>query len=160
MARAEVFVEGFVAKDPESRAAGNHTITTVTVPVKQEKRDREGKWVADTDRDGKEIVVWWEAEFWNEYGDVVASTIRKGDLVQVRGDARPRAFSKNDGTAGLAATIVNATVAKVVRRPSRNAQHGSGASGGSGAGQRSPEPQNGVQGGFQGGGFDAPEEPF
>lgn len=136
MAKAEIYLEGFVSKDPESRAAGNHTITTVTVPVEQ-GRVKDGQWVADTDQQGNKIVVWWEAEFWNEHGDVVAANIHKGDLVQVRGEARPRVYVKNDGGAGLSAVVVNASVAKVVRKPSRG---GAGASGG--AGWHNPAPND------------------
>lgn len=146
MAKSEITVEGFVAKAPESRAAGNHTITTVAIP-EEVGRMKDGQWVPDMDKDGNKIVVWWEAEFWNEHGDVVAASIGKGDAVIVRGTPRPRAFVKNDGTAGMSATIVNPTIGKTVRRPSRNAQQGSGGGFVAGAGQPSQDPWNAPQNG-------------
>ena len=157
MAKSEITVEGFVARNPEARAAGSHTVTTVVVPEEQ-GRMKDGQWVADTDQQGNKIVVWWEAEFWNEHGDVVAATITKGDLVIMRGNPRPQAFVKKDGTAGLRPVIASATVAKVVRRPSRN---GSGSGWASGAGVGSSggvsSPQN-ADSGF-GSGF-GDEQPF
>lgn len=158
MATAKITVEGFVAKDPESRDAGQHRITTVTIPVEQ-GRKKDGQWVADTDQQGQKIVHWWEAEFWNEFGDEVAQTIRKGALVTVTGEPRPRAYLKKDGTAGIADTIVNASIAQVVRRPAR----GGGFGGGNGApaaqqwGAGANGPQNGAQG--FGGGFED-DSPF
>lgn len=156
MAKAEISVEGFVSKDPESRAAGSHTVTSVTVPVEQ-GRMKDGAWVADTDQQGNKIVVWWEGEFWNEYGDVVAATVRKGDLVVLRGEARPSAYSKNDGTAGLRASIVNGSVAVLVARPRRDR---SGGGSGGGQGGWSQPAQNAPQTGAQGFGGFPDEEPF
>ncbi len=126
---AKITVEGFVSKDPETRDAGQHRITTVTVPVEQ-GRMKDGQWMPDVDQNGQKIVHWWEAEFWNEHGDAVSQAITKSMLVTITGEPRPRAYLKKDGTAGLAETIVNATVAQVVRRPSRQQpQGGAGQSG-------------------------------
>lgn len=125
MSKATTTVEGWVAKDPETRQAGNHRITTVTVPVEQ-GRMKDGAWVADVDERGEKIVHWWEGEFWNDYGDAVASAIRKGALVELKGEPRPRAYPKKDGGVGIAETIVNGTVAEVVRRPSRQGGFGGG----------------------------------
>ena len=61
---------------------------------------------------------------------IKASADPKGYLVRVEGEPWPRPFVKNDGTAGIAATITNPMISIVVRRPSR---------------------QNQGQGGFQGG---------
>lgn len=151
MAKANITVEGFVAKSPESRAAGSHAITTVTIPVEQ-GRMKDGQWVADTDQAGQKIVAWWEAEFWNEYGDAVAQAVSKGDLVTVTGEARPRVYAKNDGTPGQGLSIVNGQIAVVVRRPARGG--GSGGQSQSEWAQPSPAPQNAQQGGF-GNGFDS-----
>lgn len=155
MAKASITVEGFVSKAPESRAAGNHTITSVTIPVEQ-GRMKNGEWVPDTDQQGQKIVHWWEAEFWNEHGDVVAQTVGKGDLVTVTGEPRPRVYAKNDGTPGMSLSIVNAQIGVVVRRPSR--QQGQG--GGNGAGWHNPASaqSSGAANDRFGGGFG--DEPF
>lgn len=124
MAKANITIEGYVAKDPESRAAGNHTITSVTIPVEQ-GRMKDGQWVVDTDQQGNKIVVWWVAEFWNEHGDVVASQVRKGSLVTVTGEARPSVYvSKQDGSPRLSALVVNGQLAVVVPRPKRGGGQG------------------------------------
>lgn len=114
-----IHLEGFVAKAPESRAAGNHTITAVTVAVNQ-GRMKDGQFVPDKNRDGVEIVRWWEAEFWNEHGDAVQHAVSKGDLVQIVGEPRPEVYQKNDGSPGLGLRIAGKSIAVVVRRPSRN----------------------------------------
>lgn len=161
MANARINIEGFVAKNPEQRQTGNHTVTTVTIPV-EKGRMKDGQWVADTDKDGQKVVVWWEAEFWNEHGQQVAQEIQKGYLVRVEGEPWPRAFVKNDGTAGLTATITNPTISIVVRRPSRQ-NHGQGgfqggpnASGAPQAGGWSSDGGNGAQNADFGGGFNEP----
>lgn len=128
MATDKITVEGFVSKDPEQLEAGQHRITSVTVPVEQ-GRMKDGQWVADTDQQGQKIVRWWEAEFWNEQGDAIGQTIRKGQLVTITGEPRPRAFVRNDGTAGLSFAIANPSIGVMVRRPAR----GGGSGGGSGA---------------------------
>lgn len=160
MAKSEITVEGFVARNPEARAAGSHTVTTVVVPEEQ-GRMKDGQWVADTDKDGNKIVVWWEAEFWNEHGDVVAANVSKGDLVVVRGNPRPQAYVKKDGAAGLRPVIANATVAKVVRRPARGQGGGFGGGSAQGQGDWAQPPANAPQNADFGGGFaDEESQPF
>lgn len=158
---SRINIEGFVAKNPEQRQAGNHTVTTVTVPVEKGRR-KDGQWVADTDKDGQKVVVWWEAEFWNEYGQQVAQEIQKGYLVRVEGEPWPKAYVKNDGSAGLAGTITNPTISIVVRRPSRQNntqggfQGGPAATGAPQTGGWSSGDANAPQNGDIGGGFDEP----
>ena len=161
MAKSTITVEGFVSKDPEVREAGSHRIVTVTVPEEQ-GRMKDGQWVPDIDKNTNEkIVHWWQAEFWNEYGDEIAKAVRKGTLVTVTGSPRPRAYLKNDGTVGISNTIANGTLAVVVRRPARGGGNGGG-SGGPGDQWAQPA-TNGSQGGAQSfpdpGGFDS-EQPF
>ena len=157
-----IHLEGFVAKDPESRAAGNHTITSVTVAVNQ-GRMKDGKFVNDTDRDGKEIVRWWEAAFWNEHGDAVQHSVHKGDLVQIIGEPRPEVYAKNDGTPGLGLRIAGKSIAVVVRRPSRGGGQG-GSTGGFGGGNSSTGGNASQTGGQEwanpGASFDGTEAPF
>ncbi|KUF05547.1 single-stranded DNA-binding protein [Leucobacter sp. G161] len=123
MATADITIEGFVAKPAETRQAGSGTVTTITVPVEQ-GRMKDAQWVPDTDKAGQKITHWWEAEFWNEYGAQVGQEIQKGYLVHIEGEPRPRAYVKNDGTAGIALTIVNPTISIIVRRPSRQQPQG------------------------------------
>ena len=161
MAKSTITVEGFVSKDPEVREAGAHRIITVTVPEEQ-GRMKDGQWVPDTDQQGNKIVHWWQAEFWNEYGDEIAKAVRKGTLVTVTGSPRPRAYLKNDGTVGISNTIANGTLAVVVRRPARGGGNGGG-SGGPATQQAqeawgAPQGDPGAGGGFDADGFN--ERPF
>lgn len=142
-----IHLEGFVAKDPESRAAGNHTITSVTVAVNQ-GRMKDGEFVPDLDKSGEKIVRWWEAGFWNEHGDAVQHAVHKGDLVQIVGEPRPEVYAKNDGTPGMGLRIAGKSIAVVVRRPARGQGGGSGQGGGF-AGGNSSGGANGAQGGAQ-----------
>lgn len=156
--QARIDIEGYVAKNPETRQAGNHTVTTVTIPINHAKRNRQtGEWEPERDKDGNEIVSWYDCEFWNEYGVQIAQEIQKGYHVRVTGEPRARAYTKNDGSAGLSLTVVNPTISIIPRRPSRNAQGGSSAPGAASAGEWSSPAQNGAPNGAEGfgGGFDS-----
>ena len=169
MATSHIRVEGFVAKDPEQRAAGNHTITTVTVPITQGRR-KDGQFIPDTDDAGNEITHWYEGEFWNEYGQQVGQEIRKGYLVELEGEPRSRAYVKKDGTAGIQNSIVNARVKIIVRRPKREQgggyqqPQGQGVWGHPNVAGPNPWDQSPSQGqpagGNFGGGFDDDSQPF
>lgn len=125
--RAKIDIEGYVAKDPETRKAGQHTVTTVTIPVNHSKNNRQtGEWEPERDKDGNEVVSWYECEFWNEYGAQIAQEIQKKYHVRVTGDLRCRAYVKNDGTAGLSMTVVNPTISIIPRRPPRGGQQQGG----------------------------------
>ncbi|MCS4277379.1 single-strand DNA-binding protein [Mycetocola sp. BIGb0189] len=115
MAELTIDLEGFVSKDPEQRTAGAHTVTEVTVPwTERRKNSQTGQWEDYGD------PVWLSASFWNEHGEVVGITVSKGDLVRVKGTGiKTRAYQKNDGTTGIQVEIVNPEISVLVRRPAR-----------------------------------------
>ena len=154
---SRITVEGFVAKDPEQRQAGQHTVTTVTVPVGRGRR-KNGEWVPDKDDQGKEITDWFDAEFWNEYGAQVGQELMKGYLVKIEGTPQTRAYVKKDGTAGVQNLIVNPEIFIKVKRPSRNTAPvapggGFGDSSGQAWGNVPPVQNQAANGGFGNDGF-------
>lgn len=155
-----VTVEGFVATPPESRAAGNHTVTTVLIPVSRRERV-DGRWQDKTDDQGKSVADWWRAEFWNDHGDHVQHTVKKNDLVQVTGIPQPDLFTRNDGTVGLRLVVTNPTIGVIVRRPPR--QQAQGASSGTSPTGDTSAPWNGAQNQERsafGGGLGDSDQPF
>jgi single-stranded DNA-binding protein len=116
MSKATITIEGFVSSDPETRAAGNHRVTEVTVPYTPSKLV-DGQWINEDEK-----TVWFVTSFWNELGDAVAGTVRKGSFVTITGTAGMEAFLRKDGSAGGKVTISKATIAVVVRSGARPAR--------------------------------------
>lgn len=114
MSKATTTIEGFVSKDPETKDVNGHRVVEVTVPHtprRQNKQTREWEDAGDTQ--------WWVASFWDQDGDAILASVRKGSLVTVTGQPEPRAYSKNDGTAGIALGLKFATLG-VIPKAERN----------------------------------------
>lgn len=119
MSKHTITIEGFVAKDPESSAAGSHTKTTVTIPVTPRKKQG-NEWVDDDEK-----TIWWEAEFWDEHGDVIQHTVRKGDLVTVTGSPEIRPYTTKDGSARYSARVTGRVALGVIPRARKSSPGGS-----------------------------------
>jgi single-strand DNA-binding protein len=113
MSKATLTIEGFVAKEPEPRDAGQHRVVEVVVPVTPSRKVN-GEWVEE-----KEKTVWFEATFWDEHADVVMNEVRKGSLVQLTGGVELEVYKKRDGEPGAKVKLSFPTIAVVVRRPKR-----------------------------------------
>lgn len=112
MAKATITVEGFVAKDPETRSVTGHTITEVSVPVTPQRKNKSGGWEDSGD------TVWYKVPFWDEHGDVVAQSVRKGTLVTVTGTPKLDLYVR-DGNAAGTIVLDFASLAVVARKPKR-----------------------------------------
>ncbi|QWT24958.1 single-stranded DNA-binding protein [Subtercola sp. PAMC28395] len=115
MARATITIEGYVAKDPETRQVTGHRITSVTVPVTPQKKDGNGGYVDSGE------TVWYTAEFWDEHGLSVAEVVRKGQLVTVTGNLDITQREK-DGRTYVNQTVSFGNIAVLVPRKRSSSQ--------------------------------------
>lgn len=154
-----ITVVGNLTADPELRFTGSGvpfaSFTIASTPRTFDRRANEWK-------DGEALFL--RCIVWREFAEQCAQSLSKGVRVIARGELKQRTYDDKDGQRRTAYELDVDEVGPSLRYATAQVtraqrQHGSGASGGSGAGQWSPEPQNGVQGGFQGGGFDD-EQPF
>lgn len=112
MAKATLTIEGFAAKDPETRSVTGHTITEVSIPVTPQKKNQQGEW-EDTG-----TTVWYKVPFWDEHGESIGELVRKGTLVTVTGIPKLDLYVK-DGNAAGSIVLDFATLAVVARKPKR-----------------------------------------
>ena len=117
MAKAVITIEGFVARDPETRNVTGHTITQVTVPVTPQKKNRDGAYEDSGD------TIWYQAEFWDEHGDRIASDIRKGMLVTLTGGLEVKTWATADKS-GVNVNVTFPTIGVIVRKPKRDGSNG------------------------------------
>ena len=117
MARATITIEGFVSADPETRDVTGHTITKVTIPVTPQKKNAQGDYEDNGD------TIWYQAEFWDEYGKVVSESIRKGMLVTVTGGLEVKTWESN-GKSGVNVNVTFPTIGIIVRKPKRDGSGG------------------------------------
>jgi len=113
MARATITIEGFASSDPETRDVTGHTITKVTIPVTPQKKNAQGDYEDNGD------TIWYQAEFWDEHGQTVAETIRKGMLVTVSGGLEVKTWESN-GKSGVNVNVTFPTIGVIVRKPKRD----------------------------------------
>lgn len=111
MSKSAISIEGFVANELGLREAGGKNVLDVSIPVTPQ-RLVDGKWedVGET--------VWWRASFWEDHAGAVLMGVEKGSLVTVTGTGvRVDTYTKNDGTTGVNLSVINPTIAAVIRRP-------------------------------------------
>ena len=144
MARATITIEGFVSKDPETRNVTGHTITSVTIPVTPQKKDGNGEYVDNGD------TVWYQVELWDEHGQAAAQAVSKGTLVTATGNLDIQVREK-DGKTYVNTVIAFASLAVVVRKPSRGTTGSTQTRQGGGDDEpwpaTAPKPETGAQGG-------------
>lgn len=116
MSRATIQIEGFVARDPESREVTGHTIVQVVVPVTpQKKNPQTNQWEDAGD------TIWYQAQFWDEHGQAILATVAKGMLVTLTGGLEVKQWSAGDKS-GVNVNVVFPTIGVVVRKPKRGEQ--------------------------------------
>ena len=113
MSKGNITIEGFASKDPETRTVTGHTVTTVTVPIQEQKKNQQGGY------DDIGEAVWYDAEFWDEHGTAVASMVRKGTPVIITGSLRVTKWAKDDKS-GVNTIIANSTISIPIRKPKRD----------------------------------------
>lgn len=152
---AQVFLSGYVAKEPKYRiTSSGHSAVTLRVGYTPRRMDREsGEWM-----DGATSFV--TVVCWRKLAENVATCLRKGEPVLVRGRLQVRPYEK-DGQARLAVEIEASSVGhdlargvanfqRARRQPGETALGRAGLPGGNGPGHgdgNGPGGTNGLGGG-------------
>lgn len=85
----EVRLIGNLTKDPESRAAGQHTIASFSIAVNRRSKNPDGS--------AKEEVSFFDCEAWNKTGELVMQYLKKGRTVLVGGRLQQDRWEAQDG---------------------------------------------------------------
>lgn len=117
MSRATITIDGYLSKDPEMRRTqGGDAVLALSVPFQRSKRNQDGSYenVGET--------TWWQVTLWKEQAEAYASLLKKGSHVFVQGIPEVKTFQKNDGTSGIDAQVLFATVGIMPRAQQRQQQ--------------------------------------
>lgn len=85
----KVMLIGNLTKDPESRAAGQHTIASFAIAVNRRSKGQDGQ--------AKEDVSFFDCEAWNKTGELVMTYLKKGRTVLVEGRLQQDRWESQDG---------------------------------------------------------------
>lgn len=91
-----ISVCGNLTRDPETRTAGNSTVTKLSI--------------ADNYRvKGEKLTAFYNVSVWGRQGEAAAEHLSKGSCVFVNGELHPREYQKGTGETGISLDIENAT---------------------------------------------------
>jgi single-strand DNA-binding protein len=117
MSRATITIDGYLSKDPEMRRTqSGDAVLALSVPHQRSKRNQDGTW------ENQGETTWWQVTLWKEQAEQYASLLKKGAHVLVTGTPEVTTFQKNDGTSGISAQVLFATVGVMPRAPQRQQQ--------------------------------------
>jgi len=88
----QTLIIGNVGRDPETRQAGSETVTSFTVAVSRQWRDR-------NTNEQKEATNWYNVSLWGARWEGVIPYIQKGKQLMVAGTVTARPYTGNDGVA-------------------------------------------------------------
>jgi single-strand DNA-binding protein len=117
MNEAQVFVAGYVAREPKFRKTHNgHSYTSLRVGYTPRRMDRDsGEW---SDGGTSFVTVFC----WRGLADNVATCVRKGDPVLIKGKLQVRPFTDKDGAARVAVEVEASSIGHDLARGVANFQ--------------------------------------
>lgn len=110
MSKATLTIEGFIARDPETRDVNGQQVATVTVPHTPRRKNRDTGQFEDAGD-----TLWVQASFWGDDAAAIIQTARKGELVTITGQPELNVYTKNDGTAAASLRLKFATLGIIPR---------------------------------------------
>lgn len=91
-----ISVVGNLTRDPETRTAGNSTVTKLSI--------------ADNYRvKGEKLTAFYNVSVWGRQGEAAAEHLSKGSCVFVAGELHPREYQKGSGEMAVSLDVENAT---------------------------------------------------
>ncbi len=125
MNEAQVFVAGYVAREPRFRTTHNgYSYTSLRVGYTPRRMDRDsGEW---SDSGTSFVTVFC----WRGLADNVATCVRKGDPVLIKGKLQVRPYTDKDGTARVAVEIEASSIGHDLARGVANFQRAHRTAGG------------------------------
>jgi single-strand DNA-binding protein len=117
MNEAQVFVAGYVAREPKFRKTHNgYSYTSLRVGYTPRRMDRDsGEW---SDGGTSFVTVFC----WRGLADNVATCVRKGDPVLIKGKLQVRPFTDKDGAARVAVEVEASSIGHDLARGVANFQ--------------------------------------
>ena len=85
----KVILVGNLGKDPETRQAGNSTVSNFSVATTSAWKDKTGDWQEET--------TWHDIVVWGRLAEVAGEYLRKGSKVYVEGAISKRTYEDKDG---------------------------------------------------------------
>ena len=128
MNEAQVFVAGYVAREPKFRTTHNgYSYTSLRVGYTPRRMDRDsGEW---SDSGTSFVTVFC----WRGLADNVATCVRKGDPVLIKGKLQVRPYTDKDGAARVAVEIEASSIGHDLARGVANFQRAHRPAGGTAA---------------------------
>ncbi len=108
----KVTVIGRLTVDPNTRNAGNSTVTTFGMAANSTHKNTEGAYTP----------VYYRVSVWGKSGEQCAKYLHKGDRCAVFGDLSTRQYAKKSGEAGFELQIDNASVEFLNTKPNAESQ--------------------------------------
>jgi single-strand DNA-binding protein len=117
MNEAQVFVAGYVAREPKFRTTHNgYSYTSLRVGYTPRRMDRDsGEW---SDGGTSFVTVFC----WRRLADNVATCVRKGDPVVIKGKLQVRPYTDKDGAARVAVEVEASSIGHDLARGVANFQ--------------------------------------
>jgi single-strand DNA-binding protein len=117
MNEAQVFVAGYVAREPKFRTTHNgYSYTSLRVGYTPRRMDRDsGEW---SDGGTSFVTVFC----WRRLADNVATCVRKGDPVLIKGKLQVRPYTDKDGAARVAVEVEASSIGHDLARGVANFQ--------------------------------------
>lgn len=106
---------GNLTKDPESRAAGSHTIASFSIAVNRKSKGADGQ--------AKEDVSFFDCEAWNKTGELVMQYLKKGRSVLVVGRLQQDRWETNEGQKRSKVKIVADNIQFLGAKPEGEGAH-------------------------------------
>ncbi|HEY5444621.1 MAG TPA: single-stranded DNA-binding protein [Pyrinomonadaceae bacterium] len=120
----EVRLIGNLTKDPESRAAGSHTIVGFSIAVNRKSKGSDGQ--------AKEEVSFFDCEAWNKTGELVMQYCKKGRQVLVCGRLQQDRWESQEGQKRSKVKVVADNIQFLGAKPESDGGAGESASAGIG----------------------------
>lgn len=88
MANKLIF-SGYLGADPETRAAGDTTVTEVRIADTERWKNKEGE--------KQERTTWFKVNFWGASGETIAKYFSKGDWIYTESKIQVRKWQDKEG---------------------------------------------------------------
>ena len=159
MSSATMTITGFASEPRSTITQAGRAMTSISVAHSPRRKNKQtGEWEDVTDKYGNKIVLWARGTWFDSEADHFASTISKGDLLELEGEPRINIYTNNEGATTASIDLQFAKL-KVLPRAAKNDQQQPGSFGGGQAQQQWAQPSAQEQRFMSQPGFDD-EQPF
>lgn len=101
-------IMGHMTRDPETRQAGQHTVTGFAVAVSRKSQ-------------GKDEVSFFDCKAWNKTGDFITKYFKKGDCILVQGELLTESWEDKNGGGRRSKVVID--VAKATFAGGKRAEY-------------------------------------